>query len=108
MSSNFISHVFSSLLFMEKYLEHSKKIIDPYSAQAGVLAEQQDILKQMRLIANKLQLEHAREDWLAIVRSLRVFYGLNYMVRPEIISTFVALANKQPRQPFSMTGAVYH
>lgn len=100
MNKELIPHVFSSLHSLERYLENIRRLVagndglDPKFANhiEVSLPEQERVLKQMRRVANKLQLEIAKEEWDAVIRSLRIFYGLNHMVRPDLINMFVKLS----------------
>lgn len=100
MNKELIPHVFASLHSLERYLENIRRMS---GTQEGIdakflsqlehsLPEQERVLKQMRRVANKLQLEIAKEEWDEVIRSLRIFYGLNHMVRPDLIATFVKLS----------------
>lgn len=99
MNKELIPHVFASLQNLERYLENIKKFSDTSAAHAPSLLrsieDQERVLKQMRRVANKLQIEVAREQWDSVVRTLRIFYGLNHMVRPDLMATFVQLSKGQ-------------
>mgnify|MGYP003382194329 CR=1 FL=1 len=101
MNKELIPHVFASLQNLERYLENIKRFSDSNVAQPTSLQrsidDQERVLKQMRRVANKLQIEVAREQWDAVVRTLRIFYGLNHMVRPDVMATFVQLSKGQTR-----------
>ncbi len=104
--------VFSSLQGLEKCVESSKKMmvrdLTHSKELAESLREQTSIINKMRRAANKLQLQIAAENWNEATRSLQIFYGLRKMVRPEIMSTFQALANKNSAIPCKKNDASIH
>ena len=94
MSQPVLAHLFGALLTLERGIEEIGKLIaerevDP-SFQAE-LAQISRIITQMRVTANTLQLQIAQHDWEGTTRSLEMFYGLNSMVKPELISLFQRL-----------------
>ena len=99
MNPELITHVFASLQSLEKCLSTVKKLLpgqeEDYSDIARILPEQERVLQQMRRIANKLQLEVARGDWAGGVRSLKIFYGLNHMIRFDLLHAFSTLSRKE-------------
>ena len=107
-----LAAVFSSLQGLEKCVQTSKRLHNalpsPSNLVAQAIKDQNCVLSQMRRTANKLQLQFASDDWDDIVRSLQVFYGLRQMVRPEIMSTFQSLANKELKLPKINQDAVIH
>lgn len=50
------------------------------------------VLTKMRRTANLLQIAVAKNDVLAAFRLLNVFYGLNFMVRPELLQSLDRLS----------------
>ena len=107
-----LAAVFSSLQGLEKCVQTSTRLSSALPKSSNLVSkainDQKQILGQMRKTANKLQLELASEEWDNIVRSLQIFYGLRQMVRPEIMSTFQGLANKELKLPNISADAVVH
>ena len=112
MSKDMIVHIFASVQGLEKCVLHSRKMLAEQKHQPLIvhssITEQERVLKQMRRAANRLQLELVSEDWVSAVRSLNIFYGLCTMARPEILSTFSSLANRQVCLQLSDHGATCH
>jgi hypothetical protein len=50
------------------------------------------VLTRMRRTANLLQMAVAKNEILSAFRLLNVFYGLNYMVRPELVQALDKLS----------------
>ncbi len=89
MNKQIIPHVFGSLQTLERYIEqirtnatHHEKLGDEVGS---VIRQCEGVLQNMRRTANRLQLQLAANDASAVVRSLRIFYGLNHIVRPELL-----------------------
>lgn len=103
-NKNLLANIFSVIQTLEKRLEQSREMlaVAPKTADEEAmlksLDEQSRIVAHMRRVANKLQLELASSNWTATVRSLRIFYGLHHMVRPEILQT-VSRTLKSPSPP---------
>ena len=107
-------HLFATLQALEKCLANSKKMLEeqkdqPLSMHTAVF-QQGRLLREMRRTLNCLQLHIAKNEWPQAVRAMQIFYGLNSMVRPNIMASFSALANgertalPEPR----MAEAAYH
>ena len=62
----------------------------------------------MRKAANRLQLDLAKDDWISIIRSLRVFYGLHHLIRPEVVATLLAVAEQQTEKENLPVQVIYH
>lgn len=90
-----IIHVFSSLQSLEKYLDSIKKLVRGKEKTADGLVQHEKVIRCMRRMANKIQLDVAHDDWDAAVRSLKIFYGLNHMIRPELVSTLMRLSGSK-------------
>ena len=60
-----------------------------------LIPQQEEALIKMRRLANKLQLEIARKNWLAAVRTMQIIYGLNHMIRADLHSAFAQLSQAQ-------------
>ena len=90
MNAQLIGQVFASLQYLEKCLGSIKKLScgqeERCSSILQALPAQERVLAQMRRAANLLQLETARNDLHGAIRSLKIFYGLNHMVRDDITS----------------------
>lgn len=99
MDTSIVIHVFAAIQALEKCLENSRRMLkeqrqQPLSVHTSLL-QQTRMLRSMRQAANTLQLDVARRDWVSAVRTLQIYYGLNKMVRSEIMGTFSALANRE-------------
>ena len=95
MNKELVNHVFDSLQTIENYLSSSKKLLSSTSAKEDAqIGEQEKVIEKMRWVAYELQLEVSKNDMNTSLRLLRIFYGLNHMVRPEIIATYSSLSGK--------------
>ena len=87
-----IPNVYASLLGLERKIKTIRTIQSNSSDKStqvnASLEEQEKVLKHMRQTANKLQLALAKKDAIEIARLLQIYYGLNHMVQPEVVSTF--------------------
>ena len=117
MSSQNMHRIFGALHTLERSLDLCKNTMLKNSNLperiTGSIAEQERIIKHMRRVANKLQFELAQQDWAAVHRSLNIFYSLNQMVRPEIMSTYRELSGVQQNslegnETVRGEGAVFH
>ncbi len=100
MDKSIIPHVFASLLSLERHLHFVADSIEAeegekQAASRALLAQQRKVIEHMRRVANSLQLHVASNDAPAAVRALRVFYGLNHMVRPELFAARVAASQSK-------------
>lgn len=99
MNAELITHVFASLQNLEKCYGNIKRLLPRHETDAEdivkVLPEQKKVLEQMRRVANKLQLDFAKNDWSATIRMLKIFYGLNYMVRSDLQTAFTRLSGQE-------------
>jgi hypothetical protein len=99
MNAQLIGHVFATLQSLEKCMANVKKMIPGQEASCPeitkIVPEQERVLLQMRRMANMLQLETARNDWPSAVRSLKIFYGLNHMIRNDLMTAFTKLSQQQ-------------
>ena len=75
--------IFASLQGLERKLSimKSAKNTDNLSHNIG---QQEKVLKEMRCVANKIQTSFARNRNTETQNLLKVYYGLNNLVRPEI------------------------
>jgi hypothetical protein len=97
MNKELIPHVFASVQSLERYLTNIHNMLTDNETEKreirAALPQMEKMVRQMRRVANKLQLEVAAEDTNAVNRSLQIFYGLNHMIRPEILAAFLKLTN---------------
>jgi hypothetical protein len=105
-----IFHIFGSLQALEQNIDATKKRLltsDEKNSpqQYEALLEHEKIVKQMRTFANKLQLEFARGNTTETLRYMNIFYCLNQMVRPEIISSYRTASNIKYKSPSETTSA---
>ena len=86
MDTKIISHIFASLQTLEQSARRVDELLarTPDEELESSLKAQNKIVKEMRRVANKLQFEVAKDDILAATRSLRLFYGMNHMVRSDL------------------------
>jgi hypothetical protein len=61
---------------------------------SSMLPEFERVVEHMRRTANKLQLHVAAKNISDIVRDLRIFYGLNHLVRPELLRALAQLSKQ--------------
>lgn len=97
MDKSIIPHVFASLLSLERTVGNVERLAKADSTEnaksaLALIPAQRKVLESMRRAANSLQLQLAAGDTLGTIRSLKIFYGLNHMVRPELSSAMVLLA----------------
>lgn len=117
MNKRVITHVFAAVQNLEKSMAQVKDLLTTrpkeHAELQQIIPQQEEVLKKMRRTANRLQFELAREDWYAAIRSLRVFYGLNHLVRKDILGAQRRLAGTQ-QTPISAPAAaepkevIYH
>ena len=91
MSQQLIAHVFSAVLTLERCLEEMRSTVNGRSDLEHLspqVIQQSKIVRQMRQVANRLQLEFASANQKASSRSISIFYALNQMVRPEIMKSY--------------------
>lgn len=97
MGKELLAHIFSSLQSLERCLDNSNRLYGEQKHELKdvrqSLDEQEKVLRHMRRVANRLQLEVACDDTEKLARSLQIFYGLSTMVRPEVLATFQLLAS---------------
>lgn len=98
MDSKVISHVFGAVNSAERTLTKIEELLPTkgFAEVRSLLPQQKEIIRRMRRVANLLQLEAAKEDWTATVRSLRVFYGLHHMIRKDLINSHKSLKKESP------------
>lgn len=97
MNEQIIPHVFGSLHTLERYLERVTTLIDTHAemkAIAKMLPEFERVVEHMRRTANKLQLHVASKNISDVVRDLRIFYGLNHLLRPELLRALAQLSKQ--------------
>jgi hypothetical protein len=112
MNEAVINHLFAVVQSLEKCLGNSDKMLveqtfQPREVETS-LAQQHALLAEMRKTAKQIQVDYSVQNWAAITRSLKIFYGLNTMVRPEIVSTFSQLARKEICLSIENQGAEMH
>jgi len=109
MDNSTVTRAFATLQALEKCHANSEKMTrqasDTSSTVLAGLLEQKKVLTSMRRVANRLNLEVARSDVRATHRSLQIFYGMNALVRPEILATFQLLAGAKMNAAASAGGA---
>jgi len=113
MKQTILVNIFSTLQSLEKVASQNRQMAQGYTSKmpstSSSLDQQEQVLRKMRRTANRLQFEFVTNNWDAAVRLLNVFYGLNHMVRPEIMTSFASLVNKQKVTPMTRPEPVlYH
>ena len=103
MNTQIVTHVFAAIQTLERSAQTSRSMLTKehtqYEEISQKLEEQEGIILKMRREANKLQLQVAKESWQEVTRSLNIVYGLNQMVRPEVLATLQTLAYGVPKEP---------
>ena len=111
-NNELISRVFSIVQSLEKCLEGSRRMVGDYASCVcpinTSLEEQSRVLSRMKKEASRIQYEYESRDWIETARSLAIFYGLNHMVRPEVMTTYVTLANGRPTTSLIEEVPVWH
>ncbi|MCB0322232.1 MAG: hypothetical protein KDD69_01630 [Bdellovibrionales bacterium] len=109
MNPQLVTHVFASLQGLEKSMGTIKRLLPLFREEGAEFAclvpKQEEILAHMRRTANLLQLQMAKGENHAAVRSLQIFYGLHQMVRPDILRAFGTLSRGQASIPGTETAA---
>lgn len=99
MTKELLLHTFAALQSLERCFENTKELLasnrNQISEELSQLIEtipvQEEILVKLRRCANDLQLAYARGDNYKALKTLKIFYGLHGLVRPELVATFIAL-----------------
>ena len=112
MEDNLLAHVFGSVQALEKCLANTRDTVSKNGfRRAQILCQLEsygEVVAKMRQTANHLQLAIARNNRIETVRLLQVIYGLNHMVRPEILSTFVSVLHSKPAKVIPVAEASMH
>ena len=112
MNSEMLAHVFGSVLALEKCLANTRQTVSENGfRRVQILCQLErysEVVEKMRQTANHLQLAVARKNRIEIVRLLQVIYGLNHMVRPEILATFVSVLHSQPAKSIPVDAVSIH
>ena len=94
-----VTQVYASLLSLEKKLTEVKQLIEQRKNKAHIyqplIPQFQATISKMRKTANFLQLSLAKKDWAGVVRNTEVFYGLSYLIRGELLSTYGKLLRNE-------------
>lgn len=101
MNKEQIAHIFGMLSRLESMLDESKKLINQLKDKEEALREHsefQKVIHRLRLVANKLQLDFAKSDEEACLRSLKIAYGLNEMVSGNLLASYINISNLQASQ----------
>ncbi len=102
MKNALLKHVFGALQGLEKYNDKISHLAEAHPERTLALSsapeDQAQMVLYMRKTANKLQMAFARDDWNEGVRLLKIFYGINALVRPEVLSSFVIMSQSDIKQ----------
>ena len=94
-----ITQVYASLLSLEKKLSEVKQLISERKNKADkflpALGQYEEAISKMRKTANILQLSLAKKDWNGVVKNTEIFYGLSFLVRGEILTTYGMLLRNE-------------
>ncbi len=94
-----VTQVYANLLSLEKKLTEVKQLLEQRKNKAHLyqplIPQFQEAMSKMRKTANLLQLSLAKKDWTNVVRNTEVFYGLSYLVRGELLSTYGKLLRNE-------------
>lgn len=104
MSKQLLSHVFSTVMHLERSLAEIDSLTDSVSDREQIrqnLAQQTKVVRQMRVTANKLQMAVAADNTIDSHRFINIFYALNQIIRPEIMKSLASLLNPNVRIPAS-------
>jgi len=96
-TSEKISRVFASLQGLERCYNSVCKIVhlkDSESTKNIINKKHKEILEEMRRVANKIQLFSAKKQHSNALRELKVFYGLNHMIRPDLMNAYALTTRK--------------
>lgn len=99
MNKELLLHTFAALQSLERCFEKTKELLsnnrDELSPELSQLVEtiptQEEVLVKLRRYANDLQISFARGDQAKTLKTLKIFYGLLGLVRPELVATYVSL-----------------
>lgn len=113
MDKRIITHVFAAVQSLEKCLSKTKELLPEAGPEAAeerralelLVPQQEEALLKMRRTANRLQMEMARSDWNSATRSLRIFYGLNHLIRRDVLKSHSKLAGTPSRYLVTETKA---
>ena len=99
MTNQVIMRIFGSLQGLERCLRQVKQLL-PENQEAirdiaYLIPQQEQALKKMRRLANTLQLQIAKKDWKNAVRTMQIFYGLNHMIRSDLLGAFAKLSGAE-------------
>ncbi len=107
-----ITFLFSALHSLERCHRHSSVLLEaqPYQPETvkSSLEEQARVLRSMKEAAELIHLATQAGSHIEAARQFQIFYGLNAMVRPDIISTFSSLAKGRVHFDLSDNNAVVH
>lgn len=85
-----LPHIFCSLLNLEKKLILTKANTPKKGRLADKiaydLAQHTKVLKKMRRLANQIQFAIAHKNQIETAKLLKIYYALNQMVKPEILT----------------------
>jgi len=99
MNNQIIMRIFGSLQGLERCLKQVKQLLpseqDSVQDIVRLIPQQEEALLKMRRLANKLQLEIAKKNWPAAVRTMQIIYGLNHMIRADLHAAFAKLTNAE-------------
>ena len=83
-----VTRVFGSILSLERAIHSYATSFEARrtSTTLGRVALYDQVIKKMQASASRLQFAVAKRDWVEAVRNLQIIYGLNHIVKPEIVA----------------------
>lgn len=112
-----ITQVYASLLSLEKRLHDVKQMLSVSKNKhydiEEMIPQYEQAISDMRKNANLLQLYIVKKDWDNIVRTMETFYGLSYLIRGDVLTSFGRLSRNEssesrPKFALSLKEARYH
>lgn len=107
-----VGFLFSALHSLERCHRHSIGLLaaQPYQPEtvAAGLEEQRRVLHAMKQTVEQIDSASLNGSDLETARLLQVFYGLNAMVRPDVIATFSSLAKGRVHFDLNDATSVIH
>ncbi|MCB0343693.1 MAG: hypothetical protein KDD66_01175 [Bdellovibrionales bacterium] len=107
-----IAFLFSALHSLERCHMHSNNLLEaqpyqPETVKSGLL-EQAKVLAAMKHTAEQIHFASQAGSQAEAARLMQIFYGLNAIVRPDIVATFSSLAKGRVHFDLSDNNAVVH
>lgn len=109
--TNIVAFTFGAVNRLERFTTKASELLrhnqDRESKLNCPFSDQVRVVKQMRQVANKLQLELAKNNWVEAIRLMKIFYGLDNLIRPELMESVVKLSNCPERKSKELQATVH-